>query len=175
MPWPPIIGPSRNDSFSRDIGFPLAFFSRTSLHGHSQAQCFSHLRVYSPEQWPDPNTLYISSLIHSPFERSNFVHFSLSNRQVSPHVISCCRIALTLLIVGILCPCHPGYRTSTSAIPCAWPSPTCLGLMAILHSFYQCLVASSLPEICIPPLIYPTSCLPLLNRNWPNSYEHQLL
>ena len=138
-------------------------------------QCFSHLRVYSPEQWPDPNTLYISSLIHSPFERFNFVHFSLSNRQVSPHVISYCCIALTLLIVGILCPCHPGYRTSTSAIPCAWPSPTCLGLMAILHSFYQCLVASSLPEICVPPLISPTSCLPLLNRNWSNSYVHQLL
>ena len=29
--------------------------------------------------------------------------------------------------------------------------------------------------MCIPPLIYPTSCLPLLNRNWPNSYVHQLL
>ena len=145
MPWPPIIGPSRNDSFSRDIVFPLAFFSCTSLHGHSQAQCFSHLRVYSPDQWSNPNTLCTSSLMHSPFERSNFVHFSLSNRQVSPHVIACCRIALTLLIVGILCPRHPRYRTSTGAIPCAWPSSTCLGLMAILHSFFQCLVASSLP------------------------------
>jgi len=29
--------------------------------------------------------------------------------------------------------------------------------------------------MCIPPLIYPTSCLPLLNRNWPNSYVYQLL